>query len=52
MKCVGSSYRQEICVQHRLMVGGEVYICSCRYDEKCNGDESLFPTPAAVRPGC
>ncbi len=38
--------------QRCLMVGGEVGIRSRRYDEKCNGDESLFSIPAAMRPGC
>lgn len=52
MKCVGSDYRWGICVQHGLFVDGEVGICSCRYDEKCNGDDSLFSIPAATRPGC
>lgn len=33
------------------MVGGEVDIRSRRYDEKCNGDESLFSIPAAMRLG-
>lgn len=35
-----------------LTVGGELDIRLGRYDEKCNGDESLFSTPAAVTPGC
>jgi len=36
-----------------LLVGGEVEIRSRRYDEKCNGDESLFSIPSIVasRPG-
>lgn len=31
--------------------GREVDIRSRRYDEKCNGDESLFSIPTAARPG-
>lgn len=33
------------------MVGGEVDIRSRRYDEKCNGDESLFSIPGCHEAG-
>lgn len=46
MKCVGSVYWAA--GEGRGEVGGG--ICSCRCDDKCNGDDSLCSIAAAARP--